>query len=258
MADEETLCYICYDTETSENPYAISPRPCACKGSIVIHLSCLEACVKRSKTCGTCKYPFHHVYHDIPRYRATLLGLKQKIIFTSSTKTLYTIDKYGKKHGTYTQYNEDGIKIKDAYYKEDKLHGYLRTYYETGELMSHNSYKEGSLEGTMRRYAPDHKITYEGSYNNNKLHGRHVYYSDSSPIQELDYDQGILVMKKEYQSPPIKDYTVSTYEHGILKTTKTYHHGIHPTTPQKLLQTVTTKHYKDSKVTCTYITYFTV
>ena len=258
MAEEPPLCYICYDTETTENPYASNPRPCACKGSIVIHLSCLEACVKRSKTCGTCKRPFHALYHDIPKYRASLLGLKQKTEFTSSTKSVYTIDKHGKKHGTYTQYNEEGIKIKDAYYKADKLHGHLRTYYETGELMSHASYHEGSLHGINRRYSPDGKVTYEGSYNDNKLHGRHIYYNEGHPTQELNYEQGALLTKKEYQPAPSKDYTVSLYENGTLKTTKTYVHSKHPTTPHKLLQTVTTEHHANGKVISTYRTYFTL
>lgn len=258
MAAEENLCYICYDTETSENPYALQPRPCACKGSIVIHLSCLEICVKRSTSCGTCKKPFHKIYHDIPKYRASLLGLKQKMEFTSSTKAVYTIDRHEKKHGTYSQYNEEGIKIKDAFYKEDKLHGHLRTYYETGELMSHASYQEGALHGINRRYSPDGKVTYEGAYQQNKLHGRHVYYNDSQPSQELNYEQGILLTKKDYQPAPSKDYIVSTYENGILKNTKTYKHVTHPTTPHKLLQTVITEQHTCGKVTCTYTTYFTV
>ncbi len=259
MADE-TLCYICYDTESPGNPYALQPRPCACKGSIVIHLSCLEICVKRSTSCGTCKRPFHKVYHDIPKYRASLLGLKQITEFYNSMKTVYTVDKHDRKHGTYTQYNEEGIKVKDAYYKEDKLHGHLRTYYETGQLMSHETYHEGILHGITRRYAPDRTVTYEGSYSNNKLHGRHIYYSNGSPTQEINYEEGTLLTKKEYliQSLNAKDYIITTYENNTPKTIKTHIHSKHPTFPHKLLQTVTTEHQKDGKVTCTYMTYFTL
>jgi len=61
-SDISGACYICFDKDTVENPYATNPRPCPCKGSIEIHKQCLEKVVESNRTCSICKTKYNTKY----------------------------------------------------------------------------------------------------------------------------------------------------------------------------------------------------
>jgi hypothetical protein len=51
---DATQCYICYEGATAAQPFA--KQPCACKGSLQIHISCLQTLLQTQThtTCKTC------------------------------------------------------------------------------------------------------------------------------------------------------------------------------------------------------------
>ena len=99
--DSENQCYICYDVESAENPYAISP--CNCKGSIHLHKTCLETLWKRVQNCGICM----ESWNKPKKYRD---GLELIEIFDDDLFMIvqYTIDSSGNKHGLYQKWYKCG------------------------------------------------------------------------------------------------------------------------------------------------------
>lgn len=53
MESSEETCYICMNGVAEEA--FVEPKPCKCKGSINIHVSCLEQVKRVSQICGICK-----------------------------------------------------------------------------------------------------------------------------------------------------------------------------------------------------------
>lgn len=117
------LCYICYDHETIDNPYATEPPPCKCRGSLVIHQECLKNIIKTSRTCSVCK----------SRYNVKYLPQKDgKELVTEITNcghyVEYTVNALGEKHGAYTIKNQDQQLI--------LLHSYINGQMEEMSLSS--------------------------------------------------------------------------------------------------------------------------
>lgn len=107
--EESILCYICYENESKENPYALSP--CMCKGSIVIHKSCLENMIKFSRICSICKSKYNLKY--LPQKKGRELIVKTSDYGDSIE---YTINELGEKHGSYIIKNSDGRTLAHYFY----------------------------------------------------------------------------------------------------------------------------------------------
>ena len=61
----DTVCCICYDSFDRMNPERF-PLPCACKGSMRIHVVCIENMMSVNSICPTCKQPWNLIAADTP------------------------------------------------------------------------------------------------------------------------------------------------------------------------------------------------
>jgi len=176
MSIELQSCYICYEKESQEDPYA--NQPCCCKGSIAIHLSCLKEQIKRSRICSIC----HH------RYQLEYLPNKDgKELITKTNKhgdcIEYTINLEGKKHGMYTLKNSKGQIISSQTYSDGMMDGPIIEYYESGQIKSICRCKQNRLEGDYSEWYEDGTIKEESQYINGLKHGESTIWKRRGGIR---------------------------------------------------------------------------
>ena len=229
---EDIYCYLCYDGETEENKYAVNP--CACKGSIKIHLDCVTRLWNNSRTCGVCKTKWNKPRGVVvPRPKEYRDGLELiTSVHKDHVKQVYTIDDQGQKHGLWNQYDSEGSMMAQCNYVHGKREGLFQTW-------SHF------------RDANDAQIlTMQCNYENDKRHGMYQAYEAYSPrrgfghlMEQVYYNHGVmegdyvkytqwgtLEKKCSYRNGklhgPYEDYHVDGYhETTSLKTEAHYHCG---------------------------------
>jgi len=183
----ETACYICYEKETSEFPYAINP--CSCKGSIAIHLKCLQEHIRWSKVCSIC--------HS--RYRIEYLPNKHgKELITVVTKfgnTIeYTINEKGQKHGMYLIRHRNGQTMIVQSYINGIMEGPSIEYYPSGQIKMMSRFKYNRLEGEFTEWYENGLIKEESYYQDGVKHGESTIWSLHNRIGEVNvYDHGVLM-----------------------------------------------------------------
>ena len=88
----------------------------------------------------------------------------------------YTVNAAGEPHGTYKEYDSDGIVVKEFNYVNGQKHGQCLEYstFQGGGkrwLWKKENYKEGILSGAAIYYNADGVITVQGNYVNGKREG---------------------------------------------------------------------------------------
>jgi antitoxin component YwqK of YwqJK toxin-antitoxin module len=162
MEEHQIACYICFEKESTDNLYASNPPPCICKGSITIHISCLERVIGKSRDCGICKTHYNVAY--LPSRNGYELIKKEA---GNGSLIEYTINSDKKKHGTYT--------LKDVY----------------GQVLIMHSYINGVMEGPWVEYYPSGQIKSICKCKNNKIHGNYTeWYEDGAMREESNYKDG--------------------------------------------------------------------
>ena len=127
--EEVVCCYICYDSETPTNVFLKDPKPCACKGSILIHKDCLETLIKTSRVCSICKTKYNIKY--LPSKNGLELITEVAI---NGDITEYTVNHDGEEHGEHTVKKSTGELVSQCYYKNGEMHGEYKTWYPNGHL----------------------------------------------------------------------------------------------------------------------------
>lgn len=169
--EEAVVCYICYEPETENDSYLKEPKPCECKGSIVIHKNCLKTVLKTSRVCTICKTKYKLEY--LPSRNGLELITEVAI---NGDITEYTIDKEGDKQGEYIVKKQTGEVISQSHYVNGLLHGshktwYLngklececncfrnriegeyKSWYENGQMMEHSLYVDGLKDGMSKQW----------------------------------------------------------------------------------------------------------
>lgn len=165
--EEAQTCYICYEEGSQENAL-LDPNPCACKGSIRIHLSCLKEAMKLSQTCSICKT----LYTDPELIGCICQRLTYRIApeicskyGSSNLYEYYKLDADGKLHGIYRLYTTGAYigkrLVEEVNYVHGREHGVLRSwnvakYYFTNNYPSHEiTYVDGEVDGPFKVYEYD-------------------------------------------------------------------------------------------------------
>lgn len=91
-----------------------------------------------------------------------------KIYFENEQLNEIRSYKNGKMHGTWTSYNEKGIKIAEAGYSYNKKNGKWYIWDENGTLRYDMTYIEGDKIGNWRRYDETGTLISEINYSNFK------------------------------------------------------------------------------------------
>ena len=163
------MCYICYENESKENPYA--SEPCICKGSIIIHTKCLENIIKTSRTCSICKSKYNLKY--LPQKNG-----RELIIETSDygDHIEYTINEQGERHGSYIIKNSDGKTLVHYSYINGIMEGPYVEYYQNGQIKFVCKCHNNCIEGEFCEWYEDGTIIEESFYIDGKKHGECIQW----------------------------------------------------------------------------------
>jgi antitoxin component YwqK of YwqJK toxin-antitoxin module len=179
-------CYICYEEETTELPFARDPLPCACRGSIHIHTECLQTVIspndltKSQIRCRTCRVKYHDAYVQTDDGYHLDEDDEYRIKFKTNSEgkyhgTLYRYDKAihemtsityvdGQRHGPkVSTWVSTGTQRLRCMYAFDKKEGDLDAWYPSGQRQVHCTFREDELDGE-----------YSAWHENGALH---VYYN---------------------------------------------------------------------------------
>jgi antitoxin component YwqK of YwqJK toxin-antitoxin module len=131
-------------------------------------------------------------------------------------KEVYQRDKehFGKE-GLYERFNEKGIKVEEALYKNDTLDGYRILYYENGDTQVVETYLEGRFEGPFKAYYESGQLEMEGQYVFNEMDGSWKrYYKNGQLMEDVTF-------RENAENGPFIEY----HENGALKAEGTYING---------------------------------
>lgn len=164
MDSETEQCYLCYGSASTEDPFAIDPRPCQCTGSIVLHKACLQQLMGRSPSCSICKGAYNLVY------LATEGDYVVKYI--DKCKIKYKINAAGQKDGPFEIWYKGGQQIKQrCTYVADKKEGLDEQWYENGNRWHRYSLVGGRREGLYEAWHENGQLWVRCNYRTDKLEG---------------------------------------------------------------------------------------
>ena len=165
---DSQVCYMCYDCESATNPYASNPLPCDCKGSLLIHESCLKDIISKNiHDCTICKAKYNKKY--LPK-RNGLDVIIQKL--KSGGTIEYTVNSSGKRHGLYIMRDEDNKTLVKYYYKDGAMDGvYIDYYKENGQIRSIGYFVNNTLQGSCTEWNMDGSLKEESIYIGGVKHG---------------------------------------------------------------------------------------
>jgi antitoxin component YwqK of YwqJK toxin-antitoxin module len=225
-ANDDVYCYLCYEGETEEKKYAL--EPCACKGSIRIHMECVERLWSNVRVCGICKTKWKKPRGIVvPRPKEYRDGLELvTTVHKDCIKQVYTVDAEGKKHGQWTQTNRfgdmmaqcnyvhglrqglfqtwgyrrdengDQILTMQCNYVDDKRHGLYEVYdpYKGfGHVLERVHYMEGKMDGVYEKYESVGVLEKKCHYYKGKLHGIYEEYAlNGKLVKKCGYLHGKL------------------------------------------------------------------
>jgi antitoxin component YwqK of YwqJK toxin-antitoxin module len=159
--EEAILCYICYDPETEHNTYLKEPKPCDCKGSIVIHKNCLEDVLKTSRVCTICKTKYKLQY--LPNKNGLELITKVKL---NGDIVEYTVNEKEEIHGEYIVKKQSGQIVQQDNYMNGLSHGKYKTWYSNGQLECECNCFINRIEGEYKMWYENGQIMEHSFYLN--------------------------------------------------------------------------------------------
>lgn len=164
--DDNILCYICYDYETPDSPYATNPLPCICRGSIVIHTKCLKSSINNSRHCSICKTKYNIKY--LPQKDGKELIIEKDF---TGRYVEYTVNDKGEKHGSYIVKNKYGHTVVMQTYINGSMEGPYVEYHSNGQIKSVCKCRNNKIEGEYCEWSSNGDIIEESNYVNGVKHG---------------------------------------------------------------------------------------
>jgi hypothetical protein len=195
MIEHQLTCYICYEKESKDNPYASEPSPCICKGSIVIHQSCLKQIITKSRNCSICKTHYNVAY--LPSINGYELITEH---MPNGDVIEYTINIAKQRHGTYYRKNSNGQILKIYSYINGKMDGPWVEYYPSGQIKLCCRCKNDSIDGDYTEWYRDGTIKEESFYINGLKEGECIKWKNEGGYRignTLHYQNGLLVLNEE-------------------------------------------------------------
>jgi len=119
------------------------------------------------------------------------------------------------REGLYERFNEQGVKVEEAEYKNDTLNGYRVLYSETGDTQVVENYVDGRFEGPFRAYYDSGQLEIEATYEFNELSGEFKRYYKNGQLMEM------VTFRENVENGPFKEW----HENGNVKAEGTYRNG---------------------------------
>jgi hypothetical protein len=136
---EETICYICQDSDSEKNPF-YDTNICNCKGSNRIHKSCFVKL--HSDICPVCKAEFQNVDRSHMEVVLILTKIEEKDQFGWGHE--YHLDQFKRKQGIHRIFYMNGNLWEENEYKDGKRHGYHKVWNYQGKLFTNDIYYKGN------------------------------------------------------------------------------------------------------------------
>ena len=97
----------------------------------------------------------------------------------------------GHKHGTWTEWDAMGHKLKQARFKDGRLDGPWRAWWSNGKKKVEGTYSADLRQGTWTEWAEDGKQIYSGTYDAGRKHGKWAaWYTDGKQEEQGAYSEG--------------------------------------------------------------------
>lgn len=232
--EEEDVCYYCYEEASTENPFAVTPKPCLCRGSICIHRSCLQEILTRTNNCGICKAPYNAFYRCQLNADGSIEEVKRGILHR------YFVNDAGEYHGAYRTYHLDNETIyEEKTFSNGILHGTYIRYAANGQVKATVIYENGEKDGIEVAYHDNGILAVETNYSNGLKHGlQRVWHNNGQMSEEkhyeADYEHGLckrwfqdgtLHLETDYVDGEIYGTSTSWYETGQMRIRAEYKNG---------------------------------
>lgn len=195
MEENQLACYICYEKESADNLYASEPPPCICKGSIVIHRTCLERVSIKSRNCSICKTHYNVAY--LPSRNGYELITE---VLSNGDVLEYTINSAKQRHGTYYKKNAEGQILIMHSYINGRMEGPWVEYYPSGQIKSCCKCKNDWIDGDYTEWYEDGTIKEESYYVNGLKEGECIEWKRLGGVRIANtsqYQNGHLVSSDE-------------------------------------------------------------
>jgi antitoxin component YwqK of YwqJK toxin-antitoxin module len=127
------------------------------------------------------------------------------------------------KQGPYKRFNENGMLIEKAQYKNDSLEGTREIYHPNGKIFIVESYAKGSFQGPYSSYFENGNLESEGEYRGGSMEGVWNFYYPSGSIKErvtFTSNEENGPFEEFFENGNIKargNYKDGDYEHGLLE-----------------------------------------
>lgn len=136
-----------------------------------------------------------------------LTGEYTELYLNGNVRTKGQYDENGKKTGTWSSGEEDGLIRSEQNYLAGNLHGEQRIYFRgTDRLESAEEYADSKRHGRFVTYRENPYVVYsEGNYVNDKLHGAYKTYDQNGELwREQIYKEGQVICEKNYEKGRVR------------------------------------------------------
>ena len=136
------------------------------------------------------------VYHDKLEFKEDGTAYYKGSLYTGESWEYFTSPRQlhekftwlnGKKHGTYTEYNEDGTVIATDNWKNGVKHGPFDYKYGLGQKKSNGTFYEGTLDGEVFGYYVNGAPKYYSQYNRGIRNGKTVTYFSDGDVEQISF-----------------------------------------------------------------------
>ena len=90
---------------------------------------------------------------------------------------------YGRQHGPWEKYHENGQLSSKVTYKLGAIHGPYETYYENGQLDFTGNWKDGKQEGLWESYYKSGRLDFKENYKNGEMDGLYETFSENGQLR---------------------------------------------------------------------------
>ena len=113
---------------------------------------------------------------------------------SGAVRARYTVDREGRKHGSYEEFYEDGTLALRAKYRKDELHGKYASFHPDGSEWITASYKSGALSGKYVERRADGRRSVSGVYKRGLREGSFLVRDDGDLVRTQEWKAGALAL----------------------------------------------------------------
>jgi antitoxin component YwqK of YwqJK toxin-antitoxin module len=198
-------CYICWEEELDTNKFLIN-KICKCK-SLRIHAKCFLK-LNEKLHCSVCKEDYENIkVQNENKVLQIHKGIREE----------YSIDKYGRKHGTYKSFYPNGSIFIYCYFVSGLRHGLFRMFHLNAGIKELGNFEYGNKEDEYLKFYDNGNIMEKIYYELDELNGVHEFYDKEGTLLMIcHYKNGLPHKKLILYHSNGKKWIESDYKKGVL------------------------------------------